>query len=493
MKILFVHCVDRPISWRKPVGFGHVHHGISYISSVLKQRGHSTELLVLCAERERRSLRQAVTAVKQCSPDVVALTCASSHYSFIDRVARAIRRARRDAYLVIGGPHVSLNPEEPAASVYDAVCVGEGEHPTEQLVADLAAGRRPSGIRNMWLRRADGSMERSPTRPFLQDLDALPFPDRDMWLPWIDDGSFHSPAVLVGRGCPYACTYCSNRALSRLAGGRYVRFRSPENIVAEIEEVRQRYLRDDLNVYLEVEAIAIDRAWALDLCEALEGHNATLPKPLQYRCNYRITPQSLDEEIFRALAAANFRRLNIGLESGSERVRREVLHRDYSNDDFRRVMALARRHGLAVNLFNMIGVPGETMANHMETVRLNQEARPSFSYTSIFFPYPGTELYETCENRGLLRGGLDVRHERRRAVLELPEFPRRQVQRAYDLFDWRIHKGQWPTHVRLRKLLRHYVSRSSVAESVFRALTPAWRFSAEALGIDRSLGRHIPA
>ncbi len=492
MKILFVHSIERGLSRRKPLKLGQVHHGLSYLSSVLKQHGHSTRVLVLCSERARFSLALTAQTVRQRAPDVVALTSVSSQYPFIDGIARAIRRIRPEAYLMIGGPHASLNPEECAASVYDAVCVGEGERPMDELIAQLASGQRPSDIRNMWLRRATGSVQRNPTRPFLQDLDELPYPDWDMWLPWIDDEEFFSPAIVIGRGCPYNCSYCSNHSLRRLASGKYVRFRSPENIVGEIEEVRQRYLKGDRNIYLEVEAIAIDKTWALNLCEALRRYNSTLSEPLQYRCNYRITPQSLDEEVFRALATANFRRLNIGLEAGSERVRREILKRDYSNDDFRRAIDLARRNGLEVNLYNMIGVPGETVSDHMETVRLNREARPDYSYTSIFFPYPGTELRKTCEDRGLLSGGLDVRRERKHAVLDLPEFPRRQVQRAYDLFDWRIHKGQWPVHVRLRKLVRRYIYKLGVVDCVYRTLTPAWRFVSDAFGIDRSYGRNLP-
>lgn len=169
-----------------------------------------------------------------------------------------------------------------------------------------------------------------------------------------------------------------------------------------------------------------------------------------------------------------------------------MLKRDYSNDDFFGAVELARRHGPEVNLFNMIGIPGETMSDHMETVRLNREARPSNSYTSIFFPYPGTELYKTCEERGLLSDGLDHRQERVRAVLDTPDFPRRQVQRAYDLFEWRIHNGRWPLHVRLRKLVRGYIYKSPLADSVFRAFLHVWRHLSRVFRVDRSYGQNRP-
>jgi radical SAM superfamily enzyme YgiQ (UPF0313 family) len=492
MNILFVHSVERRVSRDKPTKSSRIQLGISYISAVLKRAGHSTELLVLSSEDEAQALALAVDKVRRRSPAVVALTCVSSQYPFIDKVAREIRRARPETALVIGGPHASLAPGQVATSVYDAICIGEGEYPMSELVAQLATGKRPAGIQNLWLRRQDGSMEKNRARPFLQDLDELPFPDRDMWTPWIDDTDFEAPPVLLGRGCPCICTYCSNHALSKLADGRYVRFRSPGKIVEEIKGVRGQLPKDKPYVYLEVETIALDKGWALKMCEALRCYNATLPEPLKYHCNFRIMPQSLDEEIFRALAAANVCRLNIGLEAGSERVRREALKRNYSNEDFLKAVDLARRNGMAINLFNMIGVPGETLQDHMETVRLNREARPSLSYTSIFYPYPGTELYKVCEERGLIPRNLDTSREREHPVLDLPEFPRRDVQKAYDLFEWRIYKGIWPLHVRLRKLIRKYIAKSTLGNAAFTALMPIWRFLSKISGIDRSFGRNVP-
>jgi anaerobic magnesium-protoporphyrin IX monomethyl ester cyclase len=153
MKVLFIYSVERGASRKSPISLSQVQFGISYISAMLKQDGHSTELLLLRSEREESSLAMVMQILKQRSPDVVALTCVSSQYPFLDRVARKIRSIRQDIYLAIGGPYVSLNPEVAAASVYDAVCIGEGEYPMRELIAQLASGRRPSGIRNLWLRR----------------------------------------------------------------------------------------------------------------------------------------------------------------------------------------------------------------------------------------------------------------------------------------------------------------------------------------------------
>jgi len=140
--------------------------------------------------------------------------------------------------------------------------------------------------------------------------------------------------------------------------------------------------------------------------------------------------------------------------------------------------------------FNMVGIPGETLADHMETVRLNRETRPHLSYTSIFFPYPGTELYRVCQKRGLLDQPLDVRRERRQAASDLPEFPCRAIQYAYNLFDWRIHEGHWLLHIRLCRLIRFYISKSKLLDRLFFATLPLWRRLAKIGLVNISAGRN---
>jgi radical SAM superfamily enzyme YgiQ (UPF0313 family) len=139
--------------------------------------------------------------------------------------------------------------------------------------------------------------------------------------------------------------------------------------------------------------------------------------------------------------------IHIGLESGSERVRREILHRNYSNEDVIRTVTQARAQGLRVSLFNLIGIPGETVADFEMTVRMNRICRPDWHYTSIFYPYPGTRLHSLCENRGLLGDRFGKgRVERVSAIIDLPEFPRRKIEKNYTWFDYSIYKGIKPLY-----------------------------------------------
>ncbi|MDI6831768.1 MAG: radical SAM protein [Actinomycetota bacterium] len=440
MKVLFVHSEQDPYSHDKPLEIlERVQFGISYISALLKSEGHATRLVVLCGETVPRILEE----VEDFDPGLVCFTSVYTELGTMSRAAALVKRHRPEVFTLLGGPHATLRPDECLAEgVFDAVCVGEGEYPTLELVEQLEAGRFPSRIANLIIRRPDGSVERNAARPFLEDLDALPFPDREMWMPWVANPTSR-PSILVGRGCPFNCTYCCNHALRKAAPGKYVRLRSPENIARELVELKA-YEPTFAEAYLEVETLGVDLEWAAGLCSELKRANAGFAVPVSFGANLRVTPNADYEELFAMLAEANFRFVNIGLESGSERVRREVLNRRYSNRDIVNAVEAARRHGMQVGIYNLIGLPGETPRDFRETVEVNRICQPDWFLLSVFFPYPGTELYERCEKLGLLEKPADPYMERRRPVLELPGFSKGQVRRRRDWFPLLVYRGRRP-------------------------------------------------
>jgi anaerobic magnesium-protoporphyrin IX monomethyl ester cyclase len=483
MKALLVYSLECAYTVKRPlISPLFMHMGLSYVAGCLKDDGHDVSLVVLSSRHEAQSAEIALEALRREGPDMVAFTAVSTQYPFLCRIAARMKQACPEAFLILGGSHASLNPGAAIEGPFDALCIGEGEQACVEAARELSAGRRPRAIPNLWIRQPDGTVTREATRPFIQDLDALPFPDHAMWDPWIHETAMPQRPVLVARGCPFDCTYCSNHALRKLAEGRYVRHRSTASILAEIQHLVDGYGIPD--IHLEAETVFSSRKWLTALCEGLSAWNAERSSPVRFTCNYRVkNSPRIDEKVFEALARANVTSLSIGLESGSHRIREEVLNRRYTNEQFLQTVAVARKHGIGVNVYNMIGLPTETPREHLETVEVNRRANPNRVMPSIFFPYPGTKLHDRCVSEGLIDGNVDCPDERRRAVLDLPGFSARLVERAFVLFDYRVYRGNrsWP--FRARRLLRNYITVHRSLDGLFLKLLPLWHAVRRWMGI----------
>ncbi|PKQ27807.1 MAG: hypothetical protein CVT63_06055 [Candidatus Anoxymicrobium japonicum] len=448
MRVLFVHSEEDYYSPEKPLeSLERMQFGISYISALLKREGHETRLVVLT----RKTEAVLEEHVADFDPGLICFTFVYTEFAFMSEMAARVKKNNPDIFMLAGGPHASVKPDECLESAFDAVCAGEGEYPTLELVTQLEEGRAPTGIANLHIKHGE-EIERNASRPFLADLDSLPFPDREMWLPWTAY-PLSRPSILLGRGCPFQCAYCCNHALARIAPGRYVRLRSPESVVKEILEIKA--INPHLpEVYLEVETLGCDREWACELCSQLERMNSDLETPLVFGANLRVTPNTNYDDLFAGLARARFRFINIGLESGSERLRREVLKRNYSNQDVIEAVRSARRHGLHVGIYNLIGIPGETRRDFRETARVTRECAPDWYLLSIFFPYPGTDLYDRCKELGLLDSPLCHSFERRRPTMNLPGFSKRQQKRRFIWSHFLFCHGNRPAREIVRQVGR---------------------------------------
>lgn len=470
MNVGCIYSVDDFISGEKALSsYSSIPFGISFVAASLKQAGHNPRMLVFTPRTDVEAALK--TFLRSHSPKLFCLTAVSSQYPAICGIARAIKQLAPRVHVLLGGHHATLNSEDAIAeSSFDAVCIGEGEAAAVEYARQIENGEEPSGIANLWIRSRDSlSVERNAPAPFIQDLDSLPTIDRSMWDEWVADGP-RSVTVLLGRGCPNRCTYCSNHALAKVADGRYVRFRSPQNVIRELDEVAASYPTVN-SVYLEVETLQANPKYAFELCDYLERFVADLGRPMAFGTNLLVTRRMAENlALLRRLSQVGFDHVNIGLESGSERIRNEVLHRPrYSNDDLVAFCREARQLAVKVNLYVLVGIPGETPSEFAETIACVRACDPHETHLSIFYPYPGTDLYRTAKKMGSFDGVVAGRGgERKAAVLDLPGFSKRQIRREYVRFPYRVFKGKKPMRRIIPLVARNYLGPYPRLYSLYR-------------------------
>ncbi len=452
MKILFVYTDINVRGGARSYQFG-----IGSLSAVLKRSGHQTGLHYMYGRYDTAPLKAEIANFQ---PDIIAFSAVSPQFQYVRQIVADLQPFR--AFSLLGGQHATLAPEclEHLPGL-NAVCVGEGEQPMLELVEALQAGKSVDAIRNLWIRKQDGTLIRNPTRPFIENLDDLPFVDRELFdYQAIVNSDFDTALFMFSRGCPYNCTFCSNHALRVKQEGRYVRFRSVESCLHEIREVSHRYRVKAL--YFNDDCFTARRDFVEEFC-ARYKEELSLPFDINAR------PETLNDDMCRRLKEAGCRRISIGIENGSEKFRREVLGRSTTNEQIVRAFEACRKAGLKTKSFNIVGFPMETPAIFRETVELNARIHPDSVIIGIFEPYPGTKLAEVCLKEGFMNPGhMDQAFMGRTdTILNMPQFPRREILRCFRNFAFNVYRKN---NFKKALFLRVYYSRHG--EFLLRLLAP---------------------
>lgn len=368
--------------------------GTLYAAALLRQQGFSVALFDAMLESPEAGFREALDRHQ---PRIVAIY--EDNFNFLSKMC--LSRMREVAYGMAeaarsSGARVVVNGSDPSDHVedylrrgFDYVLLGEAEWTLEELVRALLRDslREPEQIAGLaFLRRSTGKVFRTPSRPLLRDLDALPLPARDL----IDVGSyrqawksrhgFFSLNLVASRGCPYQCNWCA-----RPIYGSSFHIRAAEGVAREMLELKEVCGAEHL--WFADDLFSIKPGWILELAEAVEELGAALPFKAQSRINL-MTPETTS-----ALARAGCVEVWMGVESGSQKIL-DLMDKGTRLEEVYLAREHLRRQGIRACFFLQFGYPGETWDDIQQTIRLVRQTRPDDVGVSVSYPLPGTKFYE---------------------------------------------------------------------------------------------------
>lgn len=351
--------------------------GVMSLAAVIKNIGWQAEV-ALAGEED------IFQALKKYQPKIVGFPVFTGEHHWVLNLAREIKKKHPGIFILLGGPHPTYYPEIIYKRGVDGIIRGEGEGAVVDFLEGYIKGGSINKIKNLWVKKGK-KVYKNPLRPLIEPLDILPIPDREIYYRY---GFLKNASVkqfLTTRGCPFNCTFCSNHLLKKLYRnkGKFVRRYSPKRVLKEMRGVKEKYgfqtisFTDDVFVY--------DRVW---LKRFLPKYQKEIGAP--FICN--ITASVLDDSLARLLKKGGCYGLAMGVESGVEMIRIDVMKKIITNKQIKESAKIAHKYNLALKTYNILSLPGESLEDALATIKLNAEIKPTSAAASLLQPYPGYEI-----------------------------------------------------------------------------------------------------
>ena len=387
--------------------------GVKYLHASLLQEGHQSAILFIPSHTQNVQ-DPLLDFIASYQPQLIGCGFMSYEAPFAAYIGKSVKARYPDIPFLVGGIHPTISPEE-CLEYADMVCIGEGEETVLEIARALEKNAGFAHINNIAF-KDDSGITKNPLRPLIDDLDRIPFPehlpahsyvyhggkilamDMKLFRQYTRyDGKAYN--MITSRGCPFSCAYCCNSFLSRLYGTKKIRKRSPGNVIEELRSVIKQFPGIILvNIHDDC-FLAHSREWHE---EFVGDYKKWIARPFIVRS----TPLHLTEEKVKTLKPAGLAWVTMGLQSGSERINREVYHRHVSNEKFLEATDIVRKYGISGYYDVILDNPFETEEDALKTVRVLQNVRKPFQlqlFTLTF--YKGTEIFDLLHEK---MGSLDL-------------------------------------------------------------------------------------
>ncbi len=371
--------------------------GIMYLASYLRKFLPELEIQLVDMLPEGLSMNDLVKKVGEFKPDLLGISAMSLESSVLHELAGAVKKSFPQMPIVAGGPYINTATHKAFSDQnLDFAVKGEGEQTLLELVNYLFLGKgKLEEILGLGFRQ-NGEGRINPNRPYLEDLDSLPFPAWDLikveryFNLWRFGGIYAHKEymqVMTSRGCPFHCTYCH-----RIFGVGF-RPRSPEKVVEELEILQNKFGIKEI--------FFVDDCFNFNLKRAKRICDLIIERGLKFSISFPngLRGDVMDEELLDKLKAVGTYRITYAIETASPRIQK-FIKKNLNLEKVKKVIELTERKGILVDGFFMLGFPGEKRSEILDTI--NFALRSRLHSVNFFFatPFEGSELYQQAQDLG---------------------------------------------------------------------------------------------
>ncbi len=373
--------------------------GTLSVASVLQRAGHEVRFLNGAFMTHESILGE----IERFRPGLIGIYSTTFGWNKATKTADDLRAASSGgAFICAGGPYPIAAQErclQGAGKSFDAVVTGEGEYTVLEMLERFLAGRGLDGVAGVAYRDGE-TIRKNPPRPLITDLDALPFPAREL----LGDASRYIPppgtyrkkpvaVMITSRGCNRRCIYCFQLDKDRATG---IRYRSVGNVVAEIEHIIRQGYR---------EIKFLDDTFAADYNRAMEICGEIRKRGLRFTWFASACVNQVDKPLLQAFKDAGCWAVLFGAESGVQK-NLNTIRKGTTLEQIRAAVKAAQDAGLKVSTPFMFGIPGETFEEGLETIEFAVKLNPDMANFHAITPFPGTYLYDNLDKYGTLSDDL---------------------------------------------------------------------------------------
>jgi radical SAM superfamily enzyme YgiQ (UPF0313 family) len=365
--------------------------GLLYIAASV-QHHTNWDVEVIDSLAEKLDYAQIEERIRASQPDAVGVTVMTHILIDCLKVADIAKKVDSNIRVIFGGPHVHLYPEESIAfDCVDYVVVGEGEYTIVELLKSWNKPCELQGICGLYFKAEGRAVTANPLHKAIEDLDSVIHPARQL----LKSGLYFSSmsrhpmltTMITSRGCPYKCVFCDRPNL-----GKRFRARSSEDVADEMEECVKLGIRE---IVLYDDTFTIDRNRVFSVCREIERRGIRISWSIRARVD------RIDLDMLKALKSAGCERINYGVESGSDKVLKN-LHKGITKEQAVGAFGLTKKVGIQTVAYFMFGCPGETRDQMSETMEFAKQLNPDYCHFTILVPFPGTPLYAEGTTSGAL-------------------------------------------------------------------------------------------